>query len=132
MALSRQYGFAPNRMKTYANSFHGTASKFGEIRVANCASCHGFHDIRDPADPKSSIYPANLPETCGQCHPGASKHFAEGKIHNALGTTGDIRDKAPHIVKTVYLAVIAAIIGVFLLFIAADLFGRAIRRKTHG
>jgi predicted CXXCH cytochrome family protein len=131
MALSRQYGFLPNRMKTYSKSYHGTASKFGEIRVANCASCHGFHDIRDPADPKSSIYPANLPRTCGQCHPGATKHFAEGKIHNSLETTADIRDKSPHIVKTVYIVVIAAIIGGFLLFIAADLFRRAVRRKTN-
>ena len=131
MALSRQYGFLPDRMKTYAESFHGTASKFGEIRVANCASCHGFHDIRDPGDPKSSIYPANLPKTCGQCHPGATKHFAEGKIHNVLEQTSNIKDKTPHIVKTVYIFVISAIIGVFLLFIAADLFRRAVRRKRH-
>jgi len=131
MALARQYGFLPNRMKTYTESYHGTASKFGEIRVANCASCHGFHDIRDPADPKSSIYPANLPKTCGRCHPGATKHFAEGKIHNVLEPMGDIRDKSSHIVKTVYIVVISAIIGVFLVFIAADLFRRAVRRKTH-
>lgn len=132
MALSRRYGFVPDRMKTYTESYHGTASKFGEIRVANCASCHGFHDIRDAADPKSSVTPANLPKTCGRCHPGATRHFAEGKIHNAQGTTADIRDRAPQIVKAVYVDVIAAIIGVFLLFIAADLFGRAVRRKTHG
>jgi predicted CXXCH cytochrome family protein len=131
MALSRQYGFLPNRMKTYAQSYHGTASKFGEIRVANCASCHGFHDIRDSRDPKSSIYPANLPKTCGKCHSGASKHFAEGKIHNAPAATADIKDKSSHIVKTVYIVVISAIIGVFLIFIAADLFRRTIRRKRH-
>lgn len=132
MALARQYGFLPNRLKTYSESYHGTASKYGEIRVANCASCHGFHDIRDPSDPKSSIYPANLPKTCGRCHPGATKHFAEGKIHNVLEETANIRDKSPRIVKTVYIVVISAIIGVFLLFIAADLFRRAVRRKTHG
>jgi predicted CXXCH cytochrome family protein len=129
MALSRQYGFLPNRMKTYAESYHGTASKFGEIRVANCASCHGFHDIRDPSDPKSSIYPENLPKTCGKCHPGASKNFAKGKIHSVAETTADIKDKSPHIVKTVYIFVISAIIGVFLLFIAADLFRRAVRSR---
>ncbi len=134
MALSRQYGFLPNRMKTYAQSYHGTASKFGSIRVANCASCHGFHDIRDVTDPKSSIYPANLPQTCGKCHPGATKHFAEGKIHNVAAATSDFKDKSPHIVKTVYIVAISAIIGVFLLFIAADLFRRAIHRgrTPHG
>jgi predicted CXXCH cytochrome family protein len=129
MGLARQYGFLPNRLKTYSQSYHGTASKFGEIRVANCASCHGFHDIRASNDPKSSIYPENLPKTCGQCHPGATKHFAEGKIHNVQGEAASIKDKSPHIVKTVYIFVISAIIGVFLLFIAADLFRRAVRRR---
>jgi predicted CXXCH cytochrome family protein len=132
MALAREYGFMPNRMKTYAQSYHGIASKFGEIRVANCASCHGFHDIRDPSDPKSSVYPANLPKTCGKCHPGASKHFAEGKIHNVAAATDEVKDRTSHIVKAVYIVVISAIIGVFLLFIAADLFRRAVRRKPHG
>ena len=131
MALSRQYGFLPNRMKTYAQSYHGTASKFGEVRVANCASCHGFHDIRASGDPKSSIYPENLPKTCGQCHPGATKHFSEGKIHNVADAAADIKDQSPHIIKTVYIVVISAIIAVFLLFIAADLFRRTIRRKRH-
>jgi predicted CXXCH cytochrome family protein len=132
MALAREYGFMPNRMKTYAQSYHGIASKFGEIRVANCASCHGYHDIRDPSDPKSSVYPANLPKTCGKCHPGASQHFAEGKIHNVAAATEGFRDRTSHIVKTVYIVVISAIIGVFLLFIAADLFRRAIGRRGHG
>jgi predicted CXXCH cytochrome family protein len=132
LALSRQYGFLPNRMKTYAQSYHGTASKFGEIRVANCASCHGFHDIRDAKDPKSSIYPVNLPQTCGKCHPGASKHFAEGRIHNAADAAADIKDQSPHIIKTVYIVLISAIIGVFLLFIAADLFRRLVQRRRHG
>jgi hypothetical protein len=132
MTLAREYGFIPNRMKTYGQSYHGIASKFGEVRVANCASCHGYHDIRDPSDPKSSVYPANLPITCGKCHPGASKHFAEGKIHNIAAATTGIRDRTSHIVKAVYIVVISAIIGVFLLFIAADLFRRAVGRKRHG
>lgn len=53
--LARQYGFLTSRLKTYSDSYHGTASKFGETRVANCASCHGFHDIRTSSDPKSPI-----------------------------------------------------------------------------
>ena len=131
MALARRYGLMPDRMKTYAQSYHGTASRFGEVRVANCASCHGFHDIRDSSDPKSSIFPGNLPETCGRCHPGATKHFAEGKIHSAALETVDFREKSPHIVKSVYIVVISAIIGLFLVFIAADLLHRAVRRGRH-
>jgi predicted CXXCH cytochrome family protein len=131
IALAREYGFLPNRMRTYGQSYHGIASKFGEVRVANCASCHGFHDIRDPSDPKSPVNPANLQKTCGRCHPGATKHFAQGRIHNELAGTGKI-DRISHFVKGAYIALISAIIGVFLLFIGADLLHRALRKKRHG
>jgi predicted CXXCH cytochrome family protein len=127
--LSRQYGFITARLKTYANSFHGTASRFGEARVANCASCHGFHDIRPSADPKSMIHQDNLPETCGNCHPGAGKNFAKGKIHVVSEKASN---KWAHFVKTFYIIMIAGIVFVFLIFISADIFHRVIRRgKKH-
>ena len=132
MTLSRQYGFLTSRLKTYNQTFHGTASKFGETRVANCASCHGFHGIRPSSDPKSSINPENLPKTCGKCHPGASRHFAEGQVHVIPQQVVTAKYKSAHLVKNIYIIAIAAIISVFLLFIAADLFRRAIRKKKHG
>ena len=119
--LGRQYGFLTSRLKTYSNSFHGTASKFGEIRVANCASCHGFHDIRNSTDPKSSINAQNLPRTCGQCHAGAGINFAKGKIHVLSEKT---TNRGAYLVKVFYIVMIAGIISVFIIFIAADLFAR--------
>jgi len=132
MILSRQYGFLTSRLKTYNQTFHGTASKFGETRVANCASCHGFHGIRPSSDPKSSINPENLPKTCGKCHPGASRHFAEGQIHVIPEEVVTAKYKSAYLVKNIYIIAIAGIISVFLLFIAADLFRRAIRKIKHG
>ncbi len=117
-ALARQYGFLTTRLKTYSNSFHGTASKFGETRVANCSSCHGFHDIRPSSDPKSSIHPDNLPRTCGKCHAGAGMNFAKGKMHVVSEKTGN---RWAYFVKTFYIALIAVIIFVFIAFITADL-----------
>lgn len=127
-ALSRQYGFITARLKTYSGSFHGTASKFGETRVANCASCHGFHDIRPPSDPRSTIHPDNLPQKCGNCHPGAGMHFAEGKIHVISEKASN---KWGYIVKTIYIILISVIISVFLIFIASDLFHRSIHKERH-
>jgi predicted CXXCH cytochrome family protein len=127
--LSRQYGFITARLKTYASSFHGTASRFGETRVANCASCHGFHDIRPSTDPKSMIYPDNLPETCGKCHAGAGSNFAKGKIHIVSEKT---TNKWAYFVKTFYIILIACIVFVFIAFISVDIFHRVIRRgKKH-
>jgi predicted CXXCH cytochrome family protein len=125
--LGRQYGFLTSRLKSYSGSFHGTASRFGETRVANCASCHGFHDIRTSADPKSSIHPANLAKTCGQCHAGAGVNFAKGKIHVV---SAQAENQTGHVIKIVYIIVIAAMISVFLIFIAADLFHRMRTRWT--
>jgi predicted CXXCH cytochrome family protein len=118
--LGRLYGFLTSRLKTFFSSYHGTASKFGETRVANCASCHGFHDIRVSSDPKSSINPANLPETCGTCHAGAGANFAKGKIHEAPAEMSG--NRGAQVVKVFYIALIAVLISAFLLFIAADLF----------
>ncbi|MDH4196711.1 MAG: cytochrome c3 family protein [Candidatus Aminicenantes bacterium] len=124
--LGRLYGFLTSRLKTYFGSYHGTASKFGETRVANCASCHGFHDIRDSSDPDSSINPANLPKTCGTCHTGAGANFAKGKIHETPAEMSG--NRWAQAVKVFYIALIAVLISAFLLFIAADLF-RKVRLK---
>jgi predicted CXXCH cytochrome family protein len=132
LALSRQYGFLTSRLRTYSETFHGTASSFGETRVANCASCHGFHDIRPSSDPKSSINPANLPETCGQCHPGASRRFAEGQIHVIPEEPVTAKYQTSLLVKNIYIIIIAVIISVMLVFIAADLFRRIISKEKHG
>ena len=125
--LARQYGLLTSRLKSYSDSYHGTASKFGETRVANCASCHGFHDIRTSNDPKSPINAANMAKTCGQCHPGAGTNFAKGKVHVVSTKT---ENKSGHVIKIVYIIAIAGLISVFLLFIAADLFHRIRTRWT--
>jgi hypothetical protein len=111
---------------------HGGAAVEKGGPAVGCKDCHGTHGIRGAADPESSVYPANLPKTCGRCHPDATRHVAEGKIHNVPGAEGvSIQDKLPGIVKTIYIVMISAVVGGFLLFISADLFRRVVRRKTH-
>jgi len=128
-ALSRQYGFLTSRFKTFSNSIHGTASRFGETRVANCASCHGFHNIRPSTDPKSMIHLDNLPRTCGNCHPGAGRNFARGKIHIVSEKTDN---KWAYLIRTIYTVLIVCIVFVFLIFICVDLYHRLIRKgKTE-
>jgi predicted CXXCH cytochrome family protein len=120
-ALARQYGLLTSRLKTFSASYHGTASKFGEVKVANCSSCHGHHGIRPSSDPLSSINPANLAATCGTCHPGAGANFSKGKIHVISEKTDN---RWAYTVKIVYVIVIAGLISVFLAFIVADLYRR--------
>ncbi|MGB8960297.1 MAG: cytochrome c3 family protein [Candidatus Aminicenantales bacterium] len=126
--LARQYGLLTSRLKTYAASYHGMASRSGETRVANCASCHGHHDIRPSTDPRSSVNPANLAATCGTCHPGAGANFSKGRIHVISERT---ENRWAYAVKVVYLVVIGGLISVFLAFIAADLYRRLRGRWTR-
>jgi hypothetical protein len=81
--IMAKYEIPVDRTQTYDQTFHGIASSYGSKTVANCASCHGYHDIRPPTDPRSSVYPANLVDTCGKpdCHPGISAKVASAKIH---------------------------------------------------
>ena len=77
------YGIQTDRFDTYKNSYHYKALISGGKGVATCPDCHENHDTKDQSDPTSSIYPANLPSTCGKpgCHPGQSKLIYGGKIH---------------------------------------------------
>ena len=79
--MTREFGISSDRVKSYEESYHGLARRRGSVEAANCASCHGVHNILPASDPKSTISKTNLPKTCGKCHPGANRQFTNGKIH---------------------------------------------------
>jgi cytochrome b subunit of formate dehydrogenase len=88
--IEARYNLPTDRVPTFADSFHGLASRSGSQTVANCASCHGIHNIFPSSDPRSTVNAANLAHTCGKCHPGAGETFAIGPVHvgAAAGTEG--------------------------------------------
>jgi formate dehydrogenase gamma subunit len=98
-------------VSSYQDSYHGLASKLGSTIVANCASCHGVHNILPSSDPRSTINHANLANTCGQCHPGASENFILGKIHLDLPVAQDAGSVASRWVRRIYLSLIVVVIG---------------------
>jgi hypothetical protein len=61
-----------DQLEKYRTSVHGDRNAHGDSKVAECASCHGSHDIRPAKDAKSSIYPVNIPQTCAKCHADAA------------------------------------------------------------
>lgn len=117
--LSRRFGLPPDVVVSFDASYHGLAGKGGSQSAANCASCHGYHNILPSSDPKSSINAKNLPATCGKCHPGAGSHFALGSIHWLEGGK-----EPPGVtwVRRIYLGLISLTIGLMLLHILADWF----------
>ena len=111
MRMSEEYGFSGRRLTTYAASYHGLAAKLGSTVVANCASCHGAHNILPSSDPRSTINKANLVKTCGQCHPGATAKFALGKVHIDVPLSADISSIAIGWIRRLYLPLIIGVIG---------------------
>ncbi|MGC2193465.1 MAG: cytochrome b/b6 domain-containing protein [Terriglobales bacterium] len=113
--LSQEFGVEGRRSTTYLASYHGLASKLGSQVVANCASCHGVHNILPSSDPRSTINRANLVNTCGQCHPGVTEKFALSKVHVNAPLSADIGSVAVRWIRKFYLGMIFAVIGAMLL-----------------
>ncbi len=91
-----------DQLSEYRTSVHGKKNAEGDERAAVCVDCHGVHGIRAVGDPRSSVYPTNVANTCASCHAKPevmgryfipTTQFAEYKrsVHaNALYAKGDL------------------------------------------
>jgi len=124
--LTRRYGLSSDTFKTFSDSYHGLAVRGGAVSVVNCASCHGSHVIKSQDDPTSSVHKANLAQTCGECHPGASDRFTIGAVHSSDAQ----RDGSPLLywIATFYLILITGVIGGMVVHNGLD-FLKKTRRK---
>ncbi len=59
---------AIDQLEKYRTSLHGKKNIKGDVKAAECVSCHGSHEIQNAKDIRSSVYPTNLPQTCAKCH----------------------------------------------------------------
>ncbi len=61
-------GLATDQVSQYYTSVHGQKFLSGDKKVAVCINCHTTHGILSSKDPRSSVYPLNVPQTCRKCH----------------------------------------------------------------
>ncbi len=120
--ITGRYGIADERIATFQDSYHGLAIQGGSLAAANCASCHGIHNILPSSDPRSMINPANLRKTCGSCHPGATVNFAKGPVHLTTSTTPG---RVVQYVQKFYFWLIVITIGAMIVHNGADFVRRA-------
>lgn len=111
--LMAGFNVPADRVPTYESSYHGLAAHEGQQTVANCASCHGVHNIYPSSDPRSTVNRANLSKTCGQCHTDAGQRFAIGPVHAMSNQTPG--GKVLSFVKLFYLIVIPVTLGLMFL-----------------
>jgi len=117
VVLARRFHLPLDRVTSFDQSFHGLAAKSGSQSVANCASCHGIHNILPSSDPKSTIHPANLKETCGHCHTGASERFSNAKMH---WTEQQGEPKAVLFIRAIYMILIPGVVGLMMMHHGGD------------
>ena len=111
--MTRLYDLPADRLPSYADSFHGLAVREGTLTAANCASCHGVHDILPSSDPRSTVNAANLRKTCGQCHQGIGEKLAIGPVHVRI-STGPAHPVVQWI-RGIYLVIIPLTLGFMVL-----------------
>ena len=126
-AIMAKYEIPMDRTVTYERSYHGIANGYGSQTVADCSSCHGFHDILAASDPKSSINPANLVSTCGKssCHPGISAKVASAKIH--IDVTKKESGSA-YYVREVFIWALLGLLVITFIWLIPDIANRLRRR----
>ncbi|MGA3344432.1 MAG: cytochrome b/b6 domain-containing protein [Terracidiphilus sp.] len=128
--LSQEFGVAGSRVTTYLDSYHGLASEGGSAVVANCASCHGVHNILPSSDPRSTINRANLDATCGKCHQGVTQKFTLTKVHLDGSRSRDVGSVAVRWIRWFYLGLIFAVIGAMFLHNAIIWRSKAAARRS--
>lgn len=127
--LAQKYNLPRDKVPAFEDSFHGLAGRAGSQSVANCASCHGVHNILPSSDPRSTVNAANLAQTCGACHAGAGARFTIGPVHVTRATRSE--HAAVRFVRVAYLTLIPLTLGFMLLHNGLD-FLRKLRRGPHG
>jgi hypothetical protein len=124
--ISSRYALPKKRFSSYMDSFHGVAVEYGMTKAANCASCHGVHEILPSSDPASKVNKANLPKTCGSCHPNAGPNFAKGDVHVEISPKKAMGVFAVRVFYTLFIGTLAVL---FALHVGLELYGRWNRRR---
>jgi hypothetical protein len=91
-----------DQLDQYGTSVHGKRLATGDTKVAVCTDCHSVHDLRAPSDPRSTVNPVNVANTCARCHSDAGymkgysiptdqfSKYSKSVHHDALTLRGDL------------------------------------------
>jgi cytochrome b subunit of formate dehydrogenase len=125
VALTAKYGLSADRFKTFSDSYHGLAMRGGSVEAANCASCHGTHNIKSSSDSTSMVNKANLAQTCGKCHKGANQRFSIGSVHVTMVAK---EEPVLYWISSAYLILILVTVGGMLFHNLLDFVKKAKRK----
>ena len=96
---------------TFRDSFHGQATDLGFETGAICSDCHTPHQNLPASESASSVHPANLAETCGNCHENPSASFVSFNPHS--DPTSPAEDRAVYFVWLFMIILLISVFGIF-------------------
>lgn len=90
-----------DQLAEYRTSVHGTQLAKGDVRVAQCVSCHGAHGVLPIKDSRSPVSPNRIVATCARCHgdaalmalyelPADAHEKYERSVHARARAAGDL------------------------------------------
>lgn len=135
-ALMARYGVRVV-YQAYTEEFHGVTTRLYRIvtpmspsPAAVCADCHTAHRVLPPADPASTVSPANVLATCRTCHTTAGRFFAAAWTEHR---TPSLRFATlVYLVQVFYWILIPGTVAVLVALTALDLWYWAwVRRRRH-
>jgi hypothetical protein len=100
-----------NQMAIYGKSIHGQKLLAGRLDTAICGDCHETHHIRSASDPHSAVNPANIAETCAQCHVKTAEAF-KGSPHDGADDTTCVACHGGHAIQVATSAMLTSTDGV--------------------
>ena len=75
----------------YSTSVHGRSlEEKGLLSAAICTDCHTTHFMLKEDDERSSVNPANLAKTCGNCHKGIYDQYIDSE-HGISANTEELK-----------------------------------------
>jgi hypothetical protein len=78
----------------FADSIHGQAlTRTGLVVAPTCSDCHESHGVVTTRNPESPVFARNVPATCGRCHAGIHRDYADS-VHATELQAG--APNAPH------------------------------------
>jgi len=103
-------------LTTFRDSFHGKANDLGFVSGATCADCHTPHKNLAADDPRSSVHPDNLAQTCANCHAGVTASLLSFDPHNDPSNPDD-----NFYVYVIWVFMTGLLVAVFSFFALHDL-----------
>lgn len=119
VSVSEKFSQTGKLAGVFTFTYHGVTDINGTPHFTNCSSCHGAHNIKPANDPLSAISKERIPETCGNCHPGAEVDFTSSTVHvTAAGAviTPKVEVKEESSSWFYYLLILLVIVGAFVAF----------------